>query len=130
MPKRTKKREFLKGLFLTASFIALFILTSSYNLDFLIWLVNVPLLLLVYGKPLKKAALLALPLTVLAVFISFTWVVEYSWSAYLLSSVLFSGFLFLFAVFFNILSKNINGYFKIFAAPFIYSCIKRQRVNH
>lgn len=112
-----------KNLSLMFLFVLFFVLTSSFGLDFLIWLVNVPLLVLVYGKPVKKAALLALPPSILAVAASFTWAIEYSWGAYILSSALFSGFLFLFAMSFSILTKKIRGYAQIFVAPFAYSAL-------
>lgn len=123
MPRERKKKECWKEFLHISLFVVLFLLTSSYKLDFLIWLVNVPLLLLVYNKPLKKAAMLAFPSAILAVFISFTWVIEYSWSAYIVSSILFSSFLFLFAIAFNILSRKIRGYLQVFIAPFIYSIL-------
>ncbi len=117
------KNKFYKELLLMFLFILLFILTSSYKLDFLIWIANVPLLLLIHKKPLKRAALLSLPPSILSVVISFTWVIEYSWSAYIVSSILFSSFLFLFAVIFSILSKKIKGYLQIFIAPVVYSVL-------
>ena len=123
MPKNSKNVGFYKDLVLIILFVLLFVLTSSYKLDFLIWLVSVPLLLLVYKKPLKMAALLALTPSILAVFISIIWVKEYSWSAYILSSTLLSSFLFLFAIIFNILSKKLKGYLQIFIAPFVYSAL-------
>ncbi|MBI2542523.1 hypothetical protein HYV80_07505 [Candidatus Woesearchaeota archaeon] len=116
-------RESCKELLLMFLFVLLFVLISSFRLDFLIWLVNVPLLILVYGKPVKKAALLALPPSILAVALSVTWVTEYSWSAYILSSILVSGFFFLFAVAFSILARRIRGNMQIFAAPFVYSIL-------
>ena len=118
-----KKTWLYNELLLIILYVSLFILTSSYRLNFLIWLVNVPLLLLVYKKPLKRAALLALPPSILAVTISFTWVIEYSWSAYILSSIVFSSFLFLFAIAFDIMSGKIKGCLQIFVAPFIYSAL-------
>jgi|GEM_PF-783926 apolipoprotein N-acyltransferase len=120
---KKQKKALIKELFLMLSFILLFILTSSYKLDFLMWLVNAPLLLLVYNKPLKRVFLLALPPSILAVTISLTWVIEYSWSTYILSSIIFSIFLLMFAVLFSILSKKIKGYLRIFAAPFVYSVL-------
>lgn len=123
MPQNQKKSDFYKNLSLIILFVLLFVLTSSYKLDFLIWLVNVPLLLLVYKKPLKRAVLLTLPPSILAVTISFQWVIEYSWTAYIASTILFSSFLLLFAVIFNILSKKISGYLQIFIAPSIYSIL-------
>ena len=93
---------------------------SSYNLNFLVWIVNVPLLILVYKKPLKRVVIITLIPSILAVFVSFTWLIEYSWTAYALSSFIFSSFLFLFAIIFNVLSKRIEGYLQIFIAPFIW----------
>ncbi|MBS3104705.1 apolipoprotein N-acyltransferase [Candidatus Woesearchaeota archaeon] len=122
MVKRLKM-GFYGELLLMLLFVLLFVLVSSYKFDFLIWFVNVPLLLLVYNKPVKRALLLLLAPVILAVAISFTWVAEYSWHAYALSSAIFSSFLFLFAVIFNIASKKIKGYLRIFIAPFAYSLL-------
>ncbi|MBI2659234.1 hypothetical protein HYX05_04015 [Candidatus Woesearchaeota archaeon] len=123
MVKKLLKSPVYKELIFMVFYVLFFVLTSSYRLDFLIWLVNIPLLLLVYNKPLKRAAMLALPSGILAVAISFAWVVKYSWSAYIVSIILFSSFLFLFAVLFNILSKKIKGLLRIFTAPFIYAAL-------
>jgi len=122
MPKRLQ-RGFCEELLLILLFVLLFVLTSSYKFDFLIWFVNVPLLLLVYHKPIKRAILLLLAPSILAVAISFTWVAEYNWHAYVLSSAIFSSFLFLFAVIFNVASKKVKGCLRIFIAPFAYSLL-------
>ena len=123
MPRKSKKRELYKELFLIILYVILFVLTSSYKLDFLIWLVNVPLLILIYNKPLKKAVMLATPPSILAVTISFTWVAKYTLNAYVLSSTIFSSFLIIFALAFNVLSKRIRGYLQIFIAPVVYSIL-------
>lgn len=117
------KRGFYGELLLMLLFVLLFVLTSSYKLDFLIWFVNVPLLLLVYNKPVRRVLLLLLAPSVLAVAVSFAWVAEYNWHAYALSSAIFSSFIFLFAVVFNIASKKVKGYLGIFIAPFAYSLL-------
>jgi len=55
--------------------------------------------------------------------ISFLWVLSYNWFVYILSISTFTIFLILFAVFFNITSKNVKSHLQIFIAPFIYSIL-------
>lgn len=123
MLKKFKNKLFYKELSLIILFILLCVLVSSYKLYFLIWFVNTPLLLLVYKKSLKRAAVLALVPSLFAIFLSFTWVIKYSWNAYFISSIIFSSFIFLFALIFNVLSKKIEGYLQIFTAPVVYSAL-------
>ena len=116
---KPKTRWVLSEILLMIGFLSLFFLASN-GFDFLIWLVNVPLLILVYGKSWKRAAVLSLICSVLAVTLSFTWAIKYSFVVYIASTVVFSTFLFLFAVSFNLLSKRINNFLRIFIAPFVY----------
>ena len=100
------KKGYYKDLILMVLFVLIFFLTSSYQLNFLVWFMSAPLLILVYKKTLKKAFFLSLIASVAAVAISITWVTNYSTSIYLVSSIIFSAFLTLYASLFNLLSKN------------------------
>lgn len=120
MPKKIEGVITRKELALIITFIAIFILIAVYELYFLVWFVNVPLLLLVYKKPLKRAVILAIPPSILVVTLSFTWAIKYSWNVYILSSILFSSFIFAFALIFNVLSKKIKAHLQIFVAPVAY----------
>ncbi|MBL7055538.1 hypothetical protein ISS07_01355 [Candidatus Woesearchaeota archaeon] len=117
-----KKREFA-DIFLIFLFVLLFFLTSSFDLSFLIWLVNIPLLVAVYGKSLKKTLLLSGVGSLIAVSLSFRWVMNYSFEVYLFSVITFFSFLVLFFIIFNVLTKKIRGSLQVFVAPFVYSVL-------
>ena len=101
-------------------YIVLFFLTSFYRFNFLIFFVNVPLIILIYLKPLRRVILISLFSSALAASISLNWVIKYSFSAYFVSVAIFSSFIFIFAIAFNLLSKRVTNYLKIFIAPFLH----------
>ena len=113
-----------KEIFLIILSLIFPILIVVYSLDFMVWFVNVPLLLLVYKKSLKKAALLSAIVGISTMLISNTWILRYNLSTYLISSFIFALFILLFGTSFNILSKRINKYLVIFVAPFIWSILQ------
>ena len=115
--------QYAKEAFLVVFFVLLFFLTSFFGLWLLIWLVGIPLLALVYNKPIKRSFFLSLAVSFIAVSISFTWVINYSLYVYLLSVIVFSSFLVLFALIFSLVSKKLKGFLKIFVAPFVFSVL-------